>query len=56
MLRNLGREEKGLPATWRLLWRDSRYEDGLFPDEENCYRFLMPRDKEFQKGRQFRKT
>lgn len=39
-------EERGLPATWRLLWRDARYEDGLLPDEENSYRFLMPETKD----------
>lgn len=29
-------------VTWRLLWRDDRYEDGTIPDEEAGYRFLQP--------------
>lgn len=35
-------ELDGVPATWRLLWRDTRYEDGSIPDEEQAYRFLKP--------------
>ncbi|AXV79140.1 MULTISPECIES: Imm71 family immunity protein [Ralstonia solanacearum species complex] len=35
-------EERGLPATWRLLWRDTRYEDGTIPEEERNYVFLKP--------------
>lgn len=29
-------------ATWRLLWRDDRYEDGSIPAEESGYVFLQP--------------
>ncbi|MEN1928105.1 Imm71 family immunity protein [Luteimonas sp. MJ250] len=29
-------------VTWRLLWRDNRYEDGAVPNEECEYRFLQP--------------
>ncbi|MFT3721152.1 Imm71 family immunity protein [Pseudorhodoferax sp.] len=29
-------------VTWRLLWRDDRYEDGSIPEEERDYRFLQP--------------
>lgn len=29
-------------VTWRLLWRDDRYEDGSVPEEEQGYRFLQP--------------
>lgn len=29
-------------ATWRLLWRDDRYEDGSIPEEERDYQFLNP--------------
>ncbi|CBJ40354.1 conserved hypothethical protein (plasmid) [Ralstonia solanacearum CMR15] len=35
-------EEHGLPATWRLIWRDTRYEDGTIPEEERDYVFLKP--------------
>lgn len=33
---------KGAPTTWRLLWRDDRYEDGSIPDEEAGYVFQKP--------------
>ena len=29
-------------VTWRLLWRDDRYEDGTVPEEESEYVFLSP--------------
>lgn len=29
-------------VTWRLLWRDTRYEDGSIPAEEESYVFLKP--------------
>jgi len=29
-------------VTWRLLWQDTRYEDGTIPDEERDYVFLKP--------------
>lgn len=29
-------------VTWRLLWRDTRYEDGSIPVEEQSYVFLKP--------------
>ena len=29
-------------VTWRLLWRDNRYEDGTVPEEEHDYCFLQP--------------
>lgn len=29
-------------VTWRLLWRDDRYQDGSVPDEERDYRFMKP--------------
>ncbi|MCO4862517.1 Imm71 family immunity protein [Cupriavidus sp. WGlv3] len=29
-------------VTWRLLWRDTRYEDGSIPAEEQDYVFLRP--------------
>lgn len=31
-----------LDTTWRLLWRDDRYEDGTVPKEEAHYRFTKP--------------
>lgn len=27
-------------ATWRLLWRDDRYQDGTIPEEESGYQFI----------------
>jgi len=30
----------GGPCTWRLLWRDQRYEDGSIPEEERHYEFF----------------
>ncbi|WP_354687957.1 Imm71 family immunity protein [Cupriavidus necator] len=38
-------EENGLPATWRLLWEDTRYNDATVPDEEANYVFLKPNRK-----------
>ena len=35
---------KGVPTTWRLLWRDDRYEDGTIPEEEKGYVFLSPEE------------
>lgn len=35
-----GRE--GTPTTWRLIWRDDRYQDGTVPAEEASYQFIMP--------------
>jgi hypothetical protein len=32
----------GAPTTWRLIWRDDRYEDGTIPAEEADYKFVMP--------------
>lgn len=29
-------------TTWRLLWRDDRYIDGVVPEQEACYRFAKP--------------
>jgi hypothetical protein len=29
-------------VTWRLLWRDDRYEDGSIPEEESGYVFQQP--------------
>jgi len=29
-------------ATWRLLWRDDRYLDGIVPEQEAHYRFMKP--------------
>lgn len=31
-----------LDTTWRLLWRDDRYNDGSIPKEEAHYRFIRP--------------
>lgn len=31
-----------LSTTWRLLWRDDRYEDGTIPEEEQFYVFQEP--------------
>lgn len=31
-----------LTTTWRLLWRDDRYEDGTIPEEEQFYVFQEP--------------
>lgn len=35
-------EIDGERCTWRLLWRDTRYEDGTIPEEEQHYIFLKP--------------
>lgn len=32
----------GVDTTWRLLWRDDRYEDGTIPVEEAGYKFQQP--------------
>jgi hypothetical protein len=32
-----------LDTTWRLLWRDDRYNDGRIPEQEQSYRFMAPR-------------
>lgn len=37
-----GTRGKGEPTTWRMLWRDDRYEDGVIPEEERYYVFLQP--------------
>lgn len=37
-----GTRGNGKPCTWRLLWRDDRYEDGSIPEEEKHYVFLQP--------------
>ncbi|MCW7538033.1 Imm71 family immunity protein [Aquabacterium sp. A7-Y] len=34
--------DKGRPTTWRLIWRDDRYEDGTVPEEERDYVFMQP--------------
>jgi hypothetical protein len=31
-----------IDTTWRLLWRDDRYEDGTLPEEESSYVFQKP--------------
>ncbi len=33
-------------VTWRLLWKDNRYEDGTIPEEEKHYVFLQPEPTE----------
>ncbi|WP_199098646.1 Imm71 family immunity protein [Dyella sp. ASV21] len=38
---NNGKGER-IPAVWRLLWRDDRYEDGTIPEEERGYVFQQP--------------
>ncbi|WP_241822123.1 Imm71 family immunity protein [Herbaspirillum sp. C7C8] len=38
-------DEIDLATTWRLLWRDDRYIDGLIPEEERYYRFNQPEVK-----------
>ena len=37
-----GTRGKGEPTTWRMLWRDDRYEDGAISEEEKHYVFLQP--------------
>ncbi|MBS0430325.1 MAG: hypothetical protein JSR41_23815 [Proteobacteria bacterium] len=32
-------------VSWRLLWKDTRYEDGTIPEEEQHYVFLQPEVK-----------
>lgn len=34
------RESLRVDVTWRLLWRDDRYQDGTIPEEENGYQFI----------------
>jgi len=41
-----GTRGKGEPATWRMLWRDDRYESGVVPEEEKHYVFLQPAQTE----------
>lgn len=31
-----------IETTWRLLWKDERYQDGTVPEEECSYRFTRP--------------
>jgi hypothetical protein len=40
--RELGHSVKITEVTWRLIWRDNRYEDGTIPAEEQDYRFDLP--------------
>jgi hypothetical protein len=35
-------------VTWRLLWRDDRYEDGTIPEEEKDYLFVEPSPPGFE--------
>lgn len=35
----------GTPTTWKLLWKDDRYEDGSIPAEELNYVFRLPAKK-----------
>jgi len=35
-------------VTWRLLWRDNRYEDGTIPAEEENYQFVEPSPEGFE--------
>jgi hypothetical protein len=37
-----GYNYKEFNATWRLIWRDDRYEDGTIPEEEKSYIFVRP--------------
>ena len=37
-----GSGRDGASTTWRLIWRDDRYEDGSIPAEEAGYSFVMP--------------
>lgn len=34
-----------IDVSWRLLWKDTRYEDGTVPEEEQHYVFLQPEVK-----------
>jgi hypothetical protein len=40
--RKIGAASDYADVTWRLLWRDDRYEDGTIPAEESNYVFLEP--------------
>jgi len=41
---------KAFDATWRLLWKDDRYEDGTIPEEEKGYQFQLPCPPEVENG------
>jgi hypothetical protein len=38
-----------IDVTWRLLWKDDRYQDGTIPEEEKGYVFLHPEPPEPEK-------
>ncbi|MDR2851944.1 MAG: hypothetical protein LBV61_02630, partial [Burkholderiaceae bacterium] len=38
-----------IDVTWRLLWKDDRYQDGTVPEEEKGYVFLHPEPPEPEK-------
>jgi hypothetical protein len=40
--KKLGCDSVQTKVTWRLIWRDDRYEDGTIPEEEKEYRFVRP--------------
>lgn len=40
-----------IDTTWRLLWKDRRYEDGTIPDEEAYYGFSQPDDIQIKRPR-----
>lgn len=40
-----GPRREGVPVVWRLLWEDTRYRDGVIPDEEKNYVFFEPRQE-----------
>jgi hypothetical protein len=35
-------DSMAIETTWRLLWKDERYQDGTVPEEESGYRFTHP--------------
>ena len=39
---DLGYDTTTEDVTWRLIWRDDRYEDGTIPAEEQDYQFVEP--------------
>ncbi|WP_229259645.1 Imm71 family immunity protein [Duganella aceris] len=41
-------ESMSLDTTWRLLWRDDRYDDGRVPEQEQSYRFMQPKTEPAQ--------
>ena len=45
-----------IDVTWRLIWRDNRYEDGTIPEEERDYRFIdpCPHDENYPGGDPFK--